>query len=295
MIRSGGVWRRKPARLYWETRRPRPSLRQASGTVALTLTVTATGAVGSAPVTGSGAVALALSLMAAGSVELRGSGAAALVLAVSGTASVTVHGSATVPLTLATAGTGTATLTEVSGVGAVALVVQLAATASVTVRGTAWLAIPLGVAAAGITSPLPPATAGWRLVHRAGPRWLITWRPFVPAPFPLPVSPGNDYGVLVDQVRGYSLPDGLPVDYTGGSITAHWATTPTNDAPLQGVTGTFARNATPPAYAVAFDAAAMDAVLAGLADGAPVYLVLRGSGDFRAVIEHVVRVARVLT
>lgn len=295
MVRSGGVYRRKPARLYWETRRPRPSLRQGTGTVALSLSVTATGAVGSAPVTGSGAVALVLSVVAAGSVELRGSGTAALVLGVSGTGTVTVQGSGAAALVLGVSGTGTATVTEVLGAGAVSLVLQLAGTANVTVRGAAWLALPLGLTGAAITAPLPPATAGWQLVYRAGPRWRLTWRPFVPAPFPLPVSPGNDYGVLVDQVRGYSLPDGAPVDYSGGSLTAHWATTPTNDAPLQGVTGTFARNATPPAYAVAFDAAAMDAVLAGLADGAPVYLVLRGSGDFRAVIEHVVRVARVLT
>lgn len=295
MLRSGGVYRRKPARLYWETRRVRPTLLQGTGVVALTLSLAATGAVGSAPVTGTGTVALALSAGGAGSVELRGTGAVPLALGASGSGAVTVQGGGTVPLLLAASGAGTATVVEVLGAGLVPLVVQLAASGAVTVRGDAWLALPLGVAGTAITTPLPPATSGWHLAYRAGPRWRLAWRPLVPTPFPLPVSPGNDYGVLVDQVRGISLPDGATIDYPGGSLTAHWTTTPTSDVALAGVTATVARNALPPAFAVGFEASEIDAVLAGLADGTAIWLVLRSPGDFRAVIEHVVRVARVLT
>ena len=51
---------------------------------------------------------------------------------------------------------------------------------------------------------------------------------------------------------------------------------------------------TPPVFAIAFEAADMTAVLTGLTDGTAVYLVLEGSLDFRATIEHIVRTARAL-
>lgn len=295
MVRRGGIYRRPPPRVFWETRRPRPALRQASGTVALTLTVSATGAVGSAPVTGSGAVALVLGVTATGSVTIQGAGATALTLGASGAGSVTLQGAGSAALTLAVSGAGSASAQPVTGAGAVALALQVAASGSITVRGAAWLAFPFFAGGTGITTPLPPATVGWRLTYRAGPRWRIAWRPLVPtALFPVPVSPGNDCGVLLETVRGYELPSGTPVDYTGGSVVAHWATTPDSNTPLGGISGTFPRNATSPHFAVGFDAADMATVLTGLADGSALYLVLTGAGDFRTVIEHVVRTARVL-
>lgn len=140
------------------------------------------------------------------------------------------------------------------------------------------------------------APTGWHLkVRAAGPRWRIAWRPLVPnTPFPIPVSPANDTGLLLDAVRGYEMPTGLPVDYDGASLTAYWSLTPTGTTALGAISGTFPRQVTPPVFAIAFEAADMTAVLTGLTDGTAVYLVLEGSLDFRATIEHIVRTARAL-
>ena len=140
------------------------------------------------------------------------------------------------------------------------------------------------------------APTGWHLkVRAAGPRWRIAWRPLVPnTPFPIPVSPANDAGLLLDAVRGYEMPSGVPVDYDGATLTAYWSTTPTGTTPLAGISGTFPRQASSPVFAIAFEAADMTAVLNGLADESALYLVLEGSLDFRATVEHVVRTARAL-
>jgi len=172
-----------------------------------------------------------------------------------------------------------------------------AASATGAAAATASLPIVIITAPTGVAdNGAPVVGTGWRLKVRArGYRWRLAWRPLMsPTPFPIPVSPSNDAGLLVDEIEGYHVPSGAPLVYAGVTIDAYWSATPQGTTPLGAVEVSVPRNASTPRFAVHFEAAQVDAALTGLAEGTPVWLVLEGTADFRAAIEHVVRVGRVL-
>ena len=186
---------------------------------------------------------------------------------------------------------------EGNAIGALPTVTVTAPDASATGAAAASGALPtiLITALAGTADGGAPTTGtGWTArIRVAGYRWRLAWRPMSsPAAFPVPVSPGNDGGVIVDSVTGWQLPTGAPIAYGGATITAYWASTPESTTALGSVTLVAPRNASPPAFAVGFDATQITTALGALADGTPVWLVLEGVDEFRLAIEHVVRRAR---
>lgn len=112
---------------------------------------------------------------------------------------------------------------------------------------------------------------------------------------PTPVSPANDFAVLVGPVSALDPATGLPVAYAEPSIDSWFATSKDSDTPIASVTvsALLVTGGAAGTYVPTFDGAEMTTILAGLAEDTEIYCIVRGP-DFRGYVRCIVKRARQL-
>lgn len=218
-------------------------------------------------------------------------------LVVSGAASI--DGVLTIPITYGLSATGQVVTgaASIDGVLTVPITYGLSGTGTVVagpaaIDGALTMPITYGLTGTGtVLSPTAPNGTTWTVPWRGGLRWTIPYqRQGMSSAFAKTVTRDNDFGILIGPITGRDPVDGVVRNYGGSAMTAFWAATADSDTPLGAVQGSFTTlgNAR---FLPSFDAPQQTLALAGLADRQDVFLILKGTNDFRAAIRFTFRLA----